>query len=160
MAPSTVKHHFTALRGFLTWCVKRNYIKTDPLRSIRLTAADPRLVRRAMTSREVAILLATAPVERRLLYEVALDSALRVGALRALRIANLDVAHCGLRIEPGWNKNRTEDFCPLSPDLCERLRVSAAGKPPDAPLLHVTKSQLHSFNRDMARAGMVAAATE
>ena len=57
-----------------------------------------------MTPDEITRLLAVCPPERRLLYETALFSGLRVNELLHLTLAQLDLERSGLRLEADWTK--------------------------------------------------------
>ena len=77
----TVMNYAEALSAFCDWCVRRGYLETDPLDGLAPFDTTPEVRRRAMTPDEVKRLLAVCPPERRLLYETALFSGLRMNGL-------------------------------------------------------------------------------
>jgi integrase len=126
----TLKHERNALAAFLAWCTTRGYLERDPLRGLSPLHVTPRSTRRALTSEESRTLLSHCPPPRRLLYETAMVTGLRVNELRQLTIDHLDFEQCGLRLDAAWTKNRQPDFQPLSADLLRRLYdFSRAGEP-------------------------------
>jgi len=151
---ASVWHRFTALKSFVHWCHRREYISKDPLRAAIAPSTDPEKIRRPLSIDELTRLLRTAPPHRALVYEVAVDTGLRLGALQALTVGHLSVDKCGLRLEPQWSKNKKEGFKPLSPDLCEKLAQRCVDKKPTEKLLKIGSSPIHEFDRDLKKAGI------
>ncbi|GMV83499.1 MAG: hypothetical protein AMXMBFR7_46830 [Planctomycetota bacterium] len=161
-----------ALASFAAWCVERGYLDSNPL--ARLTAFDttPVTTRRALTADEIRRLLEAAAPHRRMLYEVAFLSGLRVGELRALTVDHLDTKRGGLLLDPTWTKNRKRGFQVLPRALVERLAESAKqglaatqyadlrnarkrkGPPPERPLLYVPRNAARDLEKDLIAAGM------
>ncbi len=168
----TLNDYAGVLKTFLNWCVKRRYLKDNPLRHLQRFSTQPTNVRRAMTPEEIRKLLAVAPRHRRMLYEVALASGLRAGELRALSIHNLDLLNDGLILEPRWTKNRKQGFQPLPGDLVRKLkRFAQSGaavklydrhygrkdcklKIPEHPLLFVPTQTARDMEKDLEAAGI------
>ena len=59
--PSAANHHFVAAKGFLNWCVGRQYLPYNPLQSAR-KPAKARTRDRVLTDEELRSVLATAPL--------------------------------------------------------------------------------------------------
>jgi integrase len=130
----------------------------------------PQTTRRAMTPEEIATLLNACPQHRRLVYEVAFLTGLRVNELRSLTIDHLDVENNGLRLDAEWTKNRNRGFQPLPATLTSRLRAYAqsgaairqystayGNKTPNAPtrpLLHVLAHPARAMDRDLEAGGI------
>jgi integrase len=74
----TVSNEVEGLSAFCDWCVKRKFLRDDPLAALAPFDTTPQTTRRAMTREELARLLDVAPPDRRLLYETAFVSGLRV----------------------------------------------------------------------------------
>ncbi|MFP8879252.1 MAG: hypothetical protein VCE43_07180 [Myxococcota bacterium] len=74
----TVSKEVEGLSAFCDWCVKRKFLRDDPLAALAPFDTTPQTTRRAMTREELARLLDVAPPDRRLLYETAFVSGLRV----------------------------------------------------------------------------------
>ena len=150
----TLRNYQESLHSFCRWCVDRGYLPSDPLARLRKFDAAPRTRRRALTLEDIAAIMAVAPPDRRLLYEMALFSGLRLGELRHLKGAHLDIGRGGLRLDADWTKNRRAGFQPLPSHLVARL--ARAIEFPSSSLLRVpSQPQLtRVFDRDLQAAGI------
>jgi integrase len=150
----TLRNYQESLQSFCRWCVDRGYLPADPLARLRKFDASPRTRRRALTLPDIAAIMAVAAPERRLLYEMALFSGLRLGELRHLKGAHLDIERGGVRLEAEWTKNRRAGFQPLPAHLVARL--ARATEFPSSPLLRApSQPQLtRLFDRDLQAAGI------
>ena len=117
----TLRNYQESLHSFCHWCVDRDYLPSDPLRRLRKFDAAPSIRRRVLTLSDIAAVMAIAPPDRRLLYEMALFSGLRLGELRHLKGEHLDLDRGGLRLEAEWTKNRRAGFQPLPAHLVAGL---------------------------------------
>jgi integrase len=166
----TLTNYVGPLGAFCNWCVQRGYLEADPIAAIAPFDTTPQTKRRAMTPEEIARLLEVSPPGRRLLYEVAFLTGLRVNELRSLTTAHLDVEHSGLQLDAEWTKNRKPGFQPLPEALTNRLREYIAsgetarlyadafgeGVPnaPSDPLLYVPSHPARVMGRDLGVAGI------
>ena len=130
----------------------RLYLDTDPLAGLTRFDVTPSRVRRALTKSEISALLDKAPERRRLLYEVALCSGLRVNELRQLVVGDLDKDRNGLRLHSEWTKARKDGVQPLPASLVAKLAESAKGKDATDRLLHVTAHPERRFKTDLKAA--------
>lgn len=147
----TLAAYAEALCALCDWCVQRGYLEIDPLRGLASFDTTPQTRRRALTPDETVRLLSCAPPERRVLYEVALFSGLRVNELRHLTGDHLDAEGSGLRLEGAWTKNRKEGFQPLPASLVARLQAEAVcGR----PLLQVPSHPARDLDVDLLAAGI------
>src|SRR5262252_3542962 len=80
----TLKHDRNALAAFLAWCTRLGYLERDPLQHLGPLHVVPTTTRRALTVEEIRNLLSHCPPARRLLYETAMLTGLRVNELRQL----------------------------------------------------------------------------
>jgi integrase len=151
-APATICRRFEVIRGFVTWCLGRDYYAFDPLKGLRKPNADPQTQRRALTQDEFCRIMVAAPPYRRLLYDTAIDTGLRADELRQLEVGDLDTNRQGIRLNAAIDKARKERFVLLSPDLCKRLAQAAKGKDAKAPLLKITRNAVREFDKDCRRA--------
>ncbi|NQT20055.1 MAG: site-specific integrase [Planctomycetes bacterium] len=157
------------MKSFCRWCVKRQYLAEDPLKHLVAYDATPRIRRRAMTDDEVQALMEAAPAHRRVLYEAALCSGLRVAELRSLDVDNLDVKNSGLRLDAAWTKNRKKGFQRLARRVVDSLQtLGKAGtavelyrkhgtdtsRLPENPLLFVPYNVSRPLDRDLKAAGI------
>ncbi len=124
-AGRTIRNITDALTTFCNWCVLRGYLLENPLANLGAMDTTPKSKRRALRPQEIRSLLAIAPEHRRLLYEVAILSGLRVAELRALTRDHLDLEQGGLWLEAEWTKNRKSGFQPLPLGLLKKLEAFA-----------------------------------
>jgi len=94
-AGKTLANYSEAISAFCDWCVQRGYLSDDPLKGMAPFDTTPQSRRRAMSPEEIRSLLASSPLHRSLLYEMALFSGLRANELRSLTIADLDLNRYG-----------------------------------------------------------------
>jgi len=156
LAPKTVQSYAEALQAFCAWCAdpRRGYMADHPLRGLATFATPPQSTRRALSRDEVDRLLTLCAPERRLLYETALGSGLRVRELRSLTVADLDVVRGGLNLSPEWTKDRKGGFQPLARELLARLGRESEGKAPSAALLYVGANTSRDMDKDIKAAGI------
>ena len=107
-----------------------------------------------MTAGEVKALLDVCPAPRRLVYEVALTSGLRLNELVNLRVSNFDATRGGIHLDAAWTKNRKAGFQPLPGWLVEKLSDAVKGKAQSDCLLKVRKDAAHGMDLDLKRAGI------
>lgn len=168
----TLANYAEALTAFCDWCVKRKYLESDPLKELGVRDTTPRMRRRAMKAEEIHQLLSTCAPHRRLTYETAFVSGLRVNELRNLTADHLDAERGGLHLEARWTKNRVAEFQPLPVSLVQRLRESLDSgevvalyqrfcsrkdsnrKLPKNPLLYIPSSPSHAIDIDLEAAGI------
>jgi len=171
-AGKTRANYAEAIASFCDWCVKREYLACDPLKSLGKFDTAPRSLRRSMPAEEINRLLNTCVTDRRLLLETAFVSGLRANELRSLTVHDLDVQRCGLQLDADWTKNRKDGFQPLPASLVERLlafgrsgepkrwyersyrRKDAATVIPSNPLLYVPSHPARELDKDLAAAGI------
>ena len=148
----TLRDYQETLQAFCRWCVDRDYLPRDPLARLRKFDVTPRVNRRPLAPQEIARVLAMAPPERVLLYEVALFSGLRAGELAHLQGRHLDVNRGGLRLDAEWTKNRRPGFQPLPRYLVEKL--ASTGVTDSDSLLQVPTHSARTFDEDLRNAGI------
>jgi integrase len=163
-AGRTLKNISDALTTFCSWCVTRGYLLENPLAKVSKLDTTPKSIRRALTPEEVLKLLNVAPAHRRLLYEVAFFSGLRVAELQALTREHLDLERGRLRLDAEWTKNRKSGFQPLPAYLLKRLETFADSgivpklyqqfyrnfTPPNGALLYVPSHPARELDKDLA----------
>jgi integrase len=171
----------TALVSFCNWCVRDGRMTSNPF--ARMTKAnldaDPRRKRRAMTPGELARLLDAArnapgrprlrtsencarPAERLTgadradLYAFLAGTGLRIGEVRQLRVADLDLDGPipVVRLRASTTKNGRDDTVPLRSDLLFMLRRRVAGRPSDELVFLIPADLIRRFHADCKRAGI------
>ena len=146
----TLRDYQESLHALCRWCLHRGYLPSDPLARLRKFDTTPQVSRRPLTPQEVVRILALAPADRALLYEVALFTGLRAGELAHLRGRHLDTDRGGLRLEAEWTKNRRAGFQPLPRYLVRKL----AGAAHSDALLRVPTHTARMFDDDLRAAGI------
>lgn len=159
-APKTRHDYLQTLVTFISWCVTHKYLRENPITKIKRPDKTIQEEWRALTLEEVKALLLKSPVERRLMYEMALITGLRAGELRALRVDQLDVINNCLRPKAEDAKNRKKVAQPLPVELAQRLAALAIGKLPNRVLLDLPRHPDREFARDAEKAGIVLATVE
>jgi integrase len=137
LSAQTSNGYLQAIREFLGWAVRSGLMAEDPLRVLRPMnpQLDRRRERRALTADELRALLAateSAPSfraisghQRAMLYRVASETGLRLGELRAVMVADLDLADAdsaSIRVRAPHAKNRREARLPLRRATAMALR--------------------------------------
>ncbi|MGD0092514.1 MAG: tyrosine-type recombinase/integrase [Planctomycetota bacterium] len=151
----TVANFTESLAGLCQWCVTRKIFLNHPLAGIRPVDTTARTTRRSLTPNEIQALLTHCQPERRIVYQCALTSGLRRSELQALTVANLDMEHMGLALDPSWTKNRKAGFQPLPSWLVADLAEGTRNSLPTAPLLPaMPKDPFHPFDKDREAAGI------
>lgn len=171
----TVSNKVQNLRALFLWCLRRRYLKENPLMELARFNIEPTYVRRAMTVEEFERLLAGCAPHRRLLYEVAACSGLRENELRQLEPKDLDRRNCALRVDRMIDKGRLDRMQFIPAGLMERLAAfadsggakkryaaiyrtqgarSGRKKPPANPLLYVPANSATMLKRDLDAAGI------
>ena len=146
----TLRDYQESLHALCRWCLHRGYLPRDPLARLRKFDTTPQVSRRPLTPQEVVRILALAPADRVLLYEVALFTGLRAGELAYLQGRHLDTERGGLRLEAEWTKNRRAGFQPLPRYLVRKL----AGAAHSDALLRVPTHTARMFDDDLRAAGI------
>jgi integrase len=163
------------LMAFCRWCLRRDYLASDPFRHLVLPDSTPETRRRALSTGEVVQLLNACAPERRLLLETAFLSGLRAREFRCLEVKHIDIERSGVRLEAWFTKNRQDGFQPLPGYLVEELSRHAQSREPlrlyrqgfakrgihelpDAiplqPLLYVPSNTSRAFYAELDRAGI------
>lgn len=152
LAPKSIKSTVSCLQAFCNWAVRREYMERTPLASMPMDVRA-KAPHRALTDEELTKLLAVAPPERRLWYEVALQTGYRVDELRHLTVKSLDVFGPSLFLSGDFTKNRKDARQPINRELADKLVDLAAGQPPEASLLNIPTSKAWKlFKGDIRRA--------
>jgi len=150
----TVQTHLESLKAVCLWAKGHGYLASNPLEGLTSVDITPRHARRGLTDAEIQKLLEAAPEERRLIYETALCTGYRKGELGALTVASLDVGTCTLSLAAKYCKGRRDARQPISNDLANRLKASAAGKAANAKLFEIDFHIDRLFARDVIAAGI------
>ena len=148
----TINNYAGALRAFCNWCIERSYLSENPIEDLGQWDTTPEQERRALTRKEVRLLLEHSPPERELTYKVALCSGLRAKELRNLQVRHLDLDRGGLHLDESWTKNRKPGFQPLPGFLLDELRHEVEDKEPTESLLYVPSHPARAMDKDLETA--------
>lgn len=164
----TVQAHLTSVKAFTKWARSTGRIASNPLDAVERPSpdSDRRLERRALTSEEWQRLHAATlagpermgmePGERALLYEVALQSALRSNEVRQLTRGSLHLQAAApyLTVKAAGTKNKKLARQYIDADLAKRLADHVARKAPAAPVFSLPDGREMA---DMIREDLAAA---
>src|ERR1700677_2649917 len=129
VSAKTLNEYLGAIRALLNWMVKRNRLGENPLRSVELLATNGEQVkpRRAFTDEEMGKLLNVAG-ERKIVYLLAVETGLRNGEVRALRVGDviLDDGEARIEARASTTKNGKAAIIPLRGGLVQLLREHIA----------------------------------
>ncbi|HPY77723.1 MAG TPA: site-specific integrase, partial [Anaerohalosphaeraceae bacterium] len=163
ISAGTRRHYLKASKQFSKWMESTGRAANDPLRLAGFKQVQIERRRRALSRDEIICLLAytrRAGVlygmpgpERALCYQLAIESGLRRGELRALKRSSFDFEACTIRLDPQDTKNRKGGTLPVKAGTMELLKEHLSGKMPNTPAFRLTNS--HSadmFKTDLAEA--------
>ncbi len=150
-APKTVFLKVECLRSFCRWAILRGYMTADPLVGLGKLDKRPQEPHRPLTADELARLLAVAPPERRIAYEVALETGFRLDELKHLQA---DALRPGpfLFVSGDYTKNRKDALQPITRELADKLLPLTRGKRPTDSLLEIPTNAHRYFKRDCRNA--------
>ena len=168
LSAQTSNFYLAATKQFCRWMVQDQRAAESPVQHLKglNVRTDRRHDRRALEVDEVRKLLevtARAPKrfcmtgrERAMLYRIAVESGLRAGELRSLRVASFDLENCTVEVAAGYSKRRRQDKLPLRPETAADLRVFFAEKLPTAKAFRMpSKSRVANMVKaDLEEAGI------
>ncbi len=168
LSAQTSNFYLAATKQFCRWMVQGQRAAESPVQHLKglNVRTDRRHDRRALDVDEVRKLLevtARAPKrfcmtgpERAMLYRTAVESGLRAGELRSLRVASFDLENCTVEVAAAYSKRRRQDKLPLRPETTADLRVFFAEKLPTAKAFRMpSKSRVaNMIKADLADANI------
>ncbi len=83
-------------------------------------------------------------IEQAMLYRLAVETGLRAGELRALKVSDFDLPGRTVTLAAKYTKNRNRASLPLKVDTAERLRTLLAGKLPTAAVFNMPRIEMIS----------------
>ncbi len=152
----TLNMKAASLKTFLNWCVKHNYIVSNPLNPLRKYQEKVKNPRRALSLSEIKFLLESVSPEKYLAYKMALLTGMRNSELASLTVGAIDWDLNLVTLKPEHAKNRKRFEFSLPKDFIIELYRATKGKPGKAKLLEGL-SQNHAgelLRSDMKAAGL------
>ena len=154
ISAQTFNFYLRAIKQFCRWLVQDRRVSQNPMAHLTglNVRTDRRHDRRALTVEECRELLAAtrsgphrdcmSGPERAMLYQLALETGLRVNELRSLTPASFDLAAepPTVTVEAAYAKNRRQDTLPLRPEIAAMLRTYLGGLLPNAPVFRMPDS--------------------
>lgn len=147
VSQQTRKHYTVTLKQFSRWLHHTGRTSKDLLAVMDIPKVSKTVVnRRALTPDEAARLLEAAKnsprdyrgisgYERYLIYSVALNTGLRAGEIRTLKVADINFIGHSIKLKAHNAKSRKAATLPISKELSEQLREFTAKKMPTAAAL-------------------------
>lgn len=143
LAPATIKTRVGALRTVLNRAVEDGLIPSNPCDRVRLPRVTPRgRLPLPLTVEDVTRMIATGREPAALVVDLAARAGLRVGEIRGLQVADINLAHRTVVVrrqvrspqgggwevtDPKYNGQRT---IPLADTLADHLSVYRANRDP------------------------------
>lgn len=156
LSNGTTDLYVQALKSFLAWCVKNDFLARNPLAKYEKHVSAPTFRRRALTMAEFHRLLAATTDRRALIYTLAILTGMRRGELDSLTVGSVDWEAGKVHLLARCAKNRKEHFFYLPGDFLATLYAFSTGKRMDEKLL-AGVSMSHSaetLHRDLLKAGV------
>ncbi len=157
---STIARKLATLRSFYKFCVRRNYVKANPLASIRMPKQDKRLPK-FLDIEEVSKLLHTPDATTllgardRAMLEVMYSTGIRVSELVALNMEDVDFTAQLVRIRGKGKKQRNTPIGPTALGAISRYqemrRADARNSSFDQKALFVNKHGQRLSTRSVRR---------
>lgn len=147
-----------AIRGLSSWLVSVGLAAEDVAARVALSppaAKVPERERRALTREEIDRLLGChgIPLERRLVYRVAITTGLRRSEMAQLRVAHFDAASRVLDLPARSTKAKRRATQPVPAETARRLAEFVAGAKPTATVFRKIPT-VGTLARDLERAGV------
>jgi len=91
-----------------------------------------------------------------MLYRLAVETGLRAGELRSLKVSSLDFDGCTVTVSAGYSKHRRQDTLPLRPDTVTELKAFLVGKMPHTEVFNLPckDNMVKMLRADLADAGI------
>jgi len=156
-APKTLNEYRNSIRAFLKWLVQTDRLPENPLQRIApVKQFEQRINRRAITDEEAARMLAVAPPERRLIYLVAMHTALRRSEMFSMQWRDLHLeSHAPfIKLRAPETKNRKGDTVCIHPELWTALIEARPEHFKGTELVLKGFNKLTGFKKDLAAAGI------
>jgi integrase len=159
----TQETYIQALKSFLSWCVRNEYLARNPLSGHRKQADAPTFKRRALTVEEALRLIAVTTDRRAMIYKTALLTGMRRAELDSLTVGSVDWTAGKVSLEAPYSKNRkaAEFYLPL--DFLQELYAYCVGRPLSDRLFLSAVSPSKSaktLHRDLGKAGIAVETAE
>ena len=158
-APSTLNHFLSTAKTFFNWLVSMGLIPFNPLANVKKIDIPEGATKefRALSSVELASILAILPDYRRITYLTAAFTGLRRGELKTLKRKDvvLGIGEPCIKIRGVNAKNKKSATIPLVPQLAEALRghIPTDAQPED-PVFPRGIPNPETFQKDIEAAGV------
>jgi integrase len=157
LSPKTANDYLHAGQRFFRWLMRQRMAVENPLEYVEpVEARTVAEYRRALTASEVALLLATAPRARAIVYRLAVETGIRRRELKGLRWAdmNLECERPCVRVPASIAKNRKTVLIELGPEMVAELRILRTSDTAAFQPVFTALPKLATLQRDLAEAGI------
>lgn len=148
----TRNHYAGEMRAFCNWMVFEGHAESSPL--LGRMKADPitdAKERKALTVDQVEKLIQGPNA---MIYLFAVETGLRAGVIRGLRVEQIDLIARLVRTTAGQQKNKRPHDVPMRPSLVAELRKHLRNKHPNALAFHLPDKCAVMLRKDMDSAGL------
>ena len=163
----TYNFHLQSIKQFCGWMVQDRRVNENPVFHLKglNVKTDRWRVRRALTVDEIRNPIETTKdgpkrygmtgPERAMLYRVAVETGLRAGELRSLKVSSFDLNICTVTVEAAYSKRGDLDTIPLKPDTAKAFQDFFRGKFPfSTEFNNMPERTSDMFQEDLADAGI------
>jgi len=151
----TVRNYISALKSFFSWGVERRRWEENPTVYVKVPRATDSVERRALSEDEIQRLFEACPnEERRLLYQTALYTGLRLSELRNLTWDMVDFNDGSIVLPATKTKSRKRQKVWLRSELVALLREHKAHTNGRSSIFCIPSHFERYFNEDLRLAGI------
>jgi len=162
----TFNHKLKCCQQFARWMVKNRRASESPIAHLSClnVKLDRRRKRRALMPEDIKRLLSAtrnsvirfglSGFERYLLYRLCVETGLRAGELRSLKVLSFDLDSYTVKVEAAYSKHRREDVLPLRKETAAELKVYLSTKTPNCKAFKVPLRTADMLKEDLAEAGI------
>ncbi len=142
MSAKTANYYLREVKSFCRWMVQDRRASESPIAYLKPMEAVQTYTRAALSPDEIGRLLSHTEAsgraycmtgrQRATLYRIALETGLRAGELRSLKVSSFDLHNRMVSLSGQHTKNKKAATLPLRIETVKLLKVQFAGKLPDA----------------------------
>ncbi len=164
IAKQTAHEYLQALQEFANWMIsdKRAYESPVGNLEVKVKQTDATFTRRALTVADVVKLLIgtrnstrdakMTGLARSLVYRLVIESAMRRGDFKGLKVASFDFEHCTVTLRK--SKNGKVKVLPLRADTAKELQTYMANRTPGAPAFDMPQKTSVMLRKDLEAVGI------
>lgn len=155
LSGKTVNDYRVSLSGLCTWLEREGRWAKNPVKVVaRVEHSEPTRVRRALTEKELLILLERVPPVRSAIYRLAATTGLRRSEIGSLVWSDVDLDAATVVIRARAAKNRRDAVLPLAEGTVDALRALRPKEPKPDEKVFESIPLIRTFYKDLKRSGL------